>query len=183
MEFQETRISGLYLMESDAFSDERGYFRRLYCMDDKKAATGTAWQPAQINHSHTKHAGTIRGMHYQGAPCPEAKIVRCLKGAIIDVVVDLRAGSATFLAHEKIELSGENGAALLIPEGCAHGFQTIEDACDLIYLHSAPYTKSCEGGVRYDDPMLAIDWPLPPSIVSERDRAFPLLDKNFKGLS
>lgn len=182
MKFQETSIAGLYIIDSEKFGDERGHFRRLYCKNEQDEQTEIPWQPVQINHSFTAKAGTVRGMHYQAHPALEAKMVRCLKGKILDVAVDLREGSPTFLQHETVELSGENGRAFLIPAGCAHGFQSLEDNCDMIYLHSAPYAKEHEGGLLYDDTRLGIDWPLPVSIISKRDQAFQPLTDDFTGL-
>lgn len=183
MQFHETKIAGLYIVETHKIGDERGHFSRIYCQDALKKCTEFSWQPVQINHSFSKEKGTLRGLHFQNAPALEAKMVRCTKGKVFDVAVDLRADSPTFLQHVSVELSGENGLALLIPAGCAHGFQTMTDDCEMLYLHSAAYAKEHEGGVRFDDPTLAIDWPLPPTIVSERDKSFALLNENFKGIA
>jgi dTDP-4-dehydrorhamnose 3,5-epimerase len=125
----------------------------------------------------------VRGLHYQRPPQAEAKWVRCLKGRVFDVAVDLRRGSPTFLKWHAVELDGVSMNALLIPEGCAHGFQVLEPESELLYLHTATYTPGLEGAARYDDPRLAIRWPLPVTDLSERDRTHPLLDDSFEGIS
>ena len=130
----------------------------------------------QQNASVSALAGTIRGMHFQHRPHTEAKLVRCTRGAIVDVIVDLRRGSPSFLDHEKFELSAENGRILYVPEGFAHAFQTLVDDCEVTYLVTASYSPEAEGGLRYCDPRLAIEWPLPVSNISPKDAAWPLLD-------
>lgn len=182
IDFQKTKIDGVYIAQSKRLGDERGYFMRLFCQDSQARETGVTWQPVQINHSYTQERHTIRGMHFQKAPALEAKIVRCLKGKVLDVVVDLRKGSPTFLQYVSVELSADNNQAFIIPEGCAHGFQSLEDDCALLYLHSAPYSKENESGVLYNDPILRIDWPFEPTVLSERDQSFSLLTPNFKGI-
>jgi dTDP-4-dehydrorhamnose 3,5-epimerase len=137
---------------------------------------------AQINHTGTRKKGTVRGMHFQYPPHAELKLVSCLRGHIWDVAVDLRAGSPTFLKWHAEELSAENGRAMLIPEGCAHGFQTLTNDVEMLYVHSAPYVTESEGGVRATDPLLAISWPMPIAEISERDANHPLLDSHFLGV-
>lgn len=183
MKFHPTAIAGLYLAESTRIGDARGSFMRLYCEEALQAATGIRRPPVQINHSYSQRKGTLRGLHFQRAPALEAKTVRCLRGRVLDVAVDLRRGSPSFLRHVAVELSPESNLAFVIPEGFAHGFQTLTDDCELLYLHSAPYAKEHEGGLRHDDPALAIDWPLPVSVLSERDASFPLIDINFHGIT
>lgn len=183
MKFHATRISGLFIAESTRIGDERGHFMRLYCGPTQEEALGAFRPPVQINHSYSRERGTLRGMHFQRAPALEAKTVRCLHGRVWDVAVDLREGSPTFLQHHAVELSAESGLAFVIPEGFAHGFQTLTDDCELLYLHSTAYDKAHEGGLRHDDPALAIDWPLPVSVLSERDKSFPLLDAHFHGIT
>ncbi len=136
----------------------------------------------QINHSFTKLKGSVRGMHYQLPPHSEVKIVRCLKGSVLDVIVDLRKGSPTFLKHHGELLSQDNIKMMYIPEGFAHGFQTLEEDCELLYLHSEFYTPSSESAIRYDDPLVGIEWPLPVSDISERDKNHALLSNDFSGI-
>lgn len=183
MKYHSTPIARLFIAESTRRGDERGHFSRLYCESALQEATGILRPPVQINHSYSQSKGTLRGMHFQRAPALEAKTVRCLRGRVYDVAVDLREGSPTFLKHHAVELSPESGLAFVIPEGFAHGFQTLTDDCELLYLHGTPYTPAHEGGLRYDDPALGIDWPLPVSVLSERDASFPLIDKAFKGIT
>ena len=182
MIFQKTAIDGVFIVEAEKIEDNRGFFSRAYCQNEMLENTGDGWQPIQINHSGTKAKGSIRGMHYQTAPAAEVKFVRCIKGSIFDVAVDLRIGSPTFLQHVSVELTPENGKALLVPRGCAHGFQTLEDYSDIFYLNSTLYAKEYEGGIRFDDPALEINWPLAATVVSERDKAFALLKPDFKGI-
>lgn len=137
---------------------------------------------AQINHTLTKHRGMVRGMHFQKAPHAEAKLISCLRGQIFDVAVDLRRGSATFLHWFGQILSPGNRCSMYIPPGCAHGFQTMTDDCELVYLHSAAYVPSAEGGVHPQDPAVAVAWPLPVTMMSNRDQGHPLIDKRFEGL-
>lgn len=136
----------------------------------------------QVNHSRTHQTGAVRGLHFQHAPHSEMKLVRCLRGRIWDVVADLRAGSPTFLRWQAEELCPGNARMIVVPEGCAHGFQVLEADSELLYLHTAPYTPQAEGGVRHDDPALAICWPLPVTDLSARDRSHPLLGAGFAGL-
>jgi len=136
----------------------------------------------QINHTHTRTAGTIRGMHYQSPPYAEMKLVSCIRGKIWDVAIDLRADSPTFLHWHAEILSPENGRALLVPEGFAHGFQSLIDDSEIVYCNSAPYAPEAEGGVLYCDAKVDIEWPLQPTVISDRDRKHPLIDKDFLGV-
>lgn len=183
MKFHPTPIDGLFVMESNVIGDERGSFMRLYCAPSQKAELGFTKDIAQINRSITAKKGSIRGLHYQRFPALEAKTVRCLRGRVFDVAVDLRNDSKTFLQSFAIELDGSKGFALMIPEGFAHGFQTLEDDCEMLYLHGAPYAKEHEGGLRYDDPALGIQWPLPAGTLSPRDQSFEFIKKDFKGIT
>ena len=177
-----TAIAGVFVAQTNAFQDSRGAFVRLYCENElAEAATGRKIQ--QINHSRTAAVGAVRGMHFQFAPHAETKMVRCLKGRVWDVAVDLREGSPTFLQHYAQELSPLNALMLVIPEGCAHGFQVLEPDSELLYLHTANYTPGVEGGVRFDDPALNLPWPLHITDLSERDKQHPLLNKNFRGIT
>jgi dTDP-4-dehydrorhamnose 3,5-epimerase len=181
-DLQETVISGAFVVTRQAFFDHRGQFARLF--DRELLRPIHADRPIiQVNHSLTRQVGALRGMHFQRAPRLEAKWVRCLEGRVFDVAVDLRRGSPTYLRHAAVELSAKAGNMFFIPEGCAHGFQVLEPDSELLYLHTAPYSPEVEGGVRWDDPLLAIDWPLKPTDISERDRSHPLLNQQFEGLN
>ncbi len=175
-------IAGIALATSRIIGDARGQFARLFDLGLLNEVHG-ARPIQQINHSHTKVPGTVRGMHFQHTPALEAKWVRCLRGRVLDVAVDLRRRSPTFLQHFAAELSPDAANALFIPEGCAHGFQVLEPDSELLYLHTAPYVPQHEGGVRHDDPALGIDWPLPVTGLSERDGSFALIDANFEGIT
>lgn len=170
-------ISGVWEVTSQPFHDQRGSFLNGFRSQD--AAFTLAWghRPiAQVNLSRTDAAGTVRGLHLQASPFQEAKLVRCLRGRVWDVVVDLRIGSNTFGQWHAVELSPDRGNALLIPEGCAHGFQVLEPYSELLYLHSGAWVPDAETGVRFNDPSLAVEWPLEPVGLSERDYNLPLLD-------
>jgi dTDP-4-dehydrorhamnose 3,5-epimerase len=174
-------IAGLARAQSIPFSDGRGRFARLFCRDELQRIIGD--RPiVQINHSVTTHMGAVRGLHYQMPPHAEMKFVRCLRGRIWDVVVDLRSGSSTFLQWAAEELSARNERMLAIPEGCAHGFQVLEAGSEVLYFHTAPYAPTAEGGVNPFDPRLKIPWPLPVADLSDRDRDRPLLLPDFAGL-
>lgn len=181
MNVVETPVAGLLVAETHSFCDNRGAFVRLFCELDLASAIGDR-RIAQINHSRTSSVGAVRGMHFQYAPYAEMKMVRCIKGRVWDVVVDLRSGSPTFLQWYAKELSPENALMMVIPEGCAHGFQVLEADSELLYLHTSAYTPGAEGGVRYDDPAIGIDWPLPVSDLSDRDNKHPLITREFEGL-
>ena len=173
-------IEGARLIEAEPFSDDRGLFERVYCRRELSSLTDS--QIVQINHSVTRRRGAVRGMHFQFPPMAEAKMVRCVRGAVWDVLVDLRRGSKTFLQWHAVELTGVGMDTVYVPRGCAHGFQTLEDDAELLYLHTEFYSPSHEGGVRYDDPRVGIRWPLPVTDVSERDRAHCLLTGSFEGI-
>ncbi|AXX99732.1 dTDP-4-dehydrorhamnose 3,5-epimerase [Profundibacter amoris] len=154
--------------------DARGHFSRLFC-NQELAGAGLDMEIAQINHSYSARKGTLRGMHFQYPPASEVKIVSCLRGRILDVAVDLREGSDSFGRWTAVELSAENWCSLYIPPGFAHGFQTLEPDVELLYLHSAPYTPDCEGGVNPLDDEIGIKWPLDVTEISPRDQALPTL--------
>lgn len=166
--------SGPLLIARQRLGDDRGQFSRLFCAEELGHA-GWTKPIAQINHSVTGRAGTVRGLHYQRQPHAEMKLVSCVRGAVFDVAVDIRPGSPTRFQVITAELSAENGLAMLLPEGFAHGFQAVSDDCELIYLHSAPHSPGFEAGLRHDDPALAITWPLPVTLVSKRDASLPLV--------
>lgn len=171
-------IVGAFVVESSHRGDARGSFMRLFCANDFADAHG-ARQIVQINWSHTLVPGTVRGMHFQRGADADAKWVRCLEGSVWDVIVDLRPSSATFLQWHAVELSANNGNAVFIPEGCAHGFQSLEPDSRLLYLHTAFYNPAAEGGVAFNDPQLAITWPREVALLSERDRALPTVQTLF----
>ncbi|MDO9406415.1 MAG: dTDP-4-dehydrorhamnose 3,5-epimerase family protein [Polaromonas sp.] len=177
-----TPLAGLVVVQRQIIGDHRGFLSRLFCADELSAA-GWRKPVAQINHTLTEKAGTIRGMHFQHPPHQEMKLVTCIRGAVWDVAVDLRAGSPTFLQWHGQELSAANQQALLIPEGFAHGFQSLVDGCELVYLHSAAYVPTADAGLHTQDTRLGITWPLPVSDMSDRDGRHPRLDDSFKGLT
>jgi dTDP-4-dehydrorhamnose 3,5-epimerase len=181
MKFIQVPFEGAYIVETEPFLDERGLFARTFCMNEFKKI-GFDKQIVQINHSVTYIKGTIRGMHYQNPPACEIKIVRCVQGTVFDVMVDLRIGSPTFMRWHGVELSEDNMHSLYIPEGFAHGFQTLTDRVALIYLHSEFYQPDLEKGLRYNDPTLAIKWPLPMAVISDRDCEYPFIDDRFRGI-
>lgn len=172
MIFSDTGLPGLVLVELEPISDERGSFARSFDAGEWKAR-GMSSRVVQCNLSRNIARGTLRGMHYQAAPSAEAKLVRCSKGAIYDVAVDLRPESPTFCRWLGEELSADNCRMLFVPEGFAHGFLTLTEDSEVLYQMSEPYEASLARGVRWDDPAFAIEWPLQPLVVSERDRTFP----------
>lgn len=180
LKFEPTPLSGLAVVYGQPRVDERGRFVRVFCAQEF-AALRAGLRFVQVNLSRTTQRGTVRGMHFQRGPAADAKLVRCVHGAVYDVAVDLRRGSPTFLRWIAVELSAEAENAVFVPEGFAHGFQARSDGAELLYLHTAAYAPECEAGVRYDDPRLAIEWPLPAAAVSVRDRSFPLVDDAFGG--
>lgn len=181
MKLLSTAIAGVVVAYTEPLADQRGVFTRLFC-ERNLAAPLDGRRIVQINHSRTRTPGTIRGMHYQYRPSAEMKMVRCLSGRVFDVAVDLRAGSPTFLRWHAEELTPESGAMLIVPEGCAHGFQVLEPDSELLYLHTSAYAPEHEAGVRFDDPGLGIRWPLPVMDVSARDGGLPLIASDFAGL-
>lgn len=178
--FKPLDISGVYAIEPRFLSDDRGGFFRFYC--EQEFAEITDKRFVQMNHSVNHKKGTLRGMHYQLPPHAEQKIVRCVKGAIWDVFVDLRENSPTFLQWDSIELTENNRTLLFLPEGIAHGFITLEDDSHVLYQHSEFYAPYAERGIRFDDPKIGIDWPFEANIISERDNNHPYLNDDFKGI-
>jgi dTDP-4-dehydrorhamnose 3,5-epimerase len=176
-----TPIAGVVVVTRQRLGDARGFLERLFCTVELEAA-GWTGPISQINRTRTEASGTLRGLHYQHPPYAETKLVACTAGAVFDVAVDLRAASPTFGKWHAETLTADNGAALLVPPGCAHGFQTLVDGVEMFYLHSVAYSAKAEGGVRFDDPALGIDWPLAGPALSARDISHPLLDIDFKGL-
>jgi dTDP-4-dehydrorhamnose 3,5-epimerase len=178
---QDTPLAGLKLLTRQQLGDARGFLSRLFCADELQAL-GWTWPLAQINHTHTRQRGTVRGMHYQLPPHAEAKLVTCLRGEVWDVAVDLRQGSPTFLRWHAERLSADNARTLFIPQGFAHGFQALSDDVDMLYCHSAAYAAGFEAGLNPQDPRLAIDWPLPVQGLSARDAGHALLTVEFEGV-
>ena len=179
MDIISTSIPGAFEIRHDVRSDGRGRFRRQYC-EREFAAAGLNTRGVQVNHSVTLGRGSVRGMHFQHPPAAEAKLVSCPVGRAFDVVVDLRSGSSSFLQWVAVEL--DETSSLYLPEGCAHGFQTLTDEVHLIYQHSAYYAPETEGGVRFDDPAIGIEWPLPIGTMSDRADSFALIDDEFRGV-
>lgn len=176
-----TKISSLKTIQRRLLGDERGYLERLFCKEELNALVPEK-NILQINHTLTKIGGTVRGMHFQMPPYAETKLVSCLKGQVYDVAIDLRKCSPTFLTYHAEILSGDNHKTLVIPEGFAHGFQTLCDDCEMLYLHTNYYNSKAESALNALDPHINIQWPLPITFRSERDISHPMLDENFIGI-
>ena len=177
----ETRLAGLYRVDRKPIADHRGFFSRFFCAGEFKEI-GLTKPITQMNHTLTRQKGAIRGMHYQIPPCTETRIVTCIQGDVFDVVVDIRSGSPTFLQWHGERLSAETPSSLYVPEGFAHGFQTMTKDCQMLYLHSGFYAPDSEAALNALDPLLAIDWPLEVVEMSDRDRGYGLLTSQFKGI-
>lgn len=177
-----TTLAGVVVVDVAPNADHRGSFARWFCDRELESILGER-HIVQINHSCTHVVGALRGMHYQRPPYAEMKFIRCLRGRVWDVALDLRCNSATFLQWHAEELSSESTKMLVIPEGCAHGFQVLESDSELLYLHTAHYNKDSEGGIRHDDPAINIRWPLAITDLSERDRNHLLVAKSFPGIN
>jgi dTDP-4-dehydrorhamnose 3,5-epimerase len=175
MIFVETNLSGAFILELERRGDSRGFFARTFCAEEF-AEHGLKPTIAQANLAYNDKRGTLRGMHFQYPPAAETKLVRCTRGAILDIIVDLRPESDTYLQHVSVELSADNHRALYVPERFAHGYQVLEDATETSYQVGEFYTPSVEGGLRHDDPRLDLTWPLPVEEMSEKDAAWPMLD-------
>jgi dTDP-4-dehydrorhamnose 3,5-epimerase len=181
MVFRETKLGGAYIIDLAPRPDERGFFARTFC-EREFAEHGLPTRFPQCNLSRNDRAKTLRGMHYQAAPHRESKVVRCVTGAIHDVIVDLRPGSPTHLGWVGVELSARNGRALFVPEGFAHGFVTLEDATDVFYHMGAFFQSEGARGARWNDPRFGIEWPVTPAIIAARDAAYPDFDvESFDG--
>lgn len=172
MEFTETKLKGAFVVRLKKIEDHRGFFARGWCRDEF-AQHGLNPGMIQLNVGFSHKRGTVRGMHYQAKPHEEAKFVRCTRGAIYDVIIDLRPGSSTRHQWFGIELTPENGTMLYAPEGFAHGYQTLMDDTDMYYMTTAAYAAASARGVRHDDPAFGIRWPLPTAVISEADRTWP----------
>lgn len=178
---QTTALAGLFEITNTTHCDERGRFTRLFCENDF-ATVRPGLHFTQINFSETHKLGTVRGLHYQLPPAAEAKLIRCIRGRVLDVAVDLRTGSPTFLRWHVVELAEDNARAVFIPEGFAHGFQALSDYAHLLYMHTNSWNPAYEAGLLHDDPRLAIPWPLPVRHLSARDRAYAPIDASFEGI-
>jgi dTDP-4-dehydrorhamnose 3,5-epimerase len=176
MRFMETSVVGARVIDPDPHEDDRGRFLRAWCAREF-AEHGLEFLPVQANMGFSVRKGTVRGMHFQERPALEAKLVRCTRGAMFDVVLDLRPDSLTFGKWYGTELSAENGRALFVPEHCAHGYQTLEDRTEMYYMASALYAASAVRGVRFDDTAFGIEWPLIATVISEQDRNWPLVER------
>lgn len=176
-----TPLAGLLVLQRKPKGDNRGYLERMHCAEELESILGDR-RVVQINHTLTRDPGTVRGMHFQYPPHAETKFVNCLRGAVFDVAVDLRRASPTFLHWHSEILSAENHRTLVVPEGFAHGFQTLADNCELLYLHTAAYHAPAEGGLNPLDPLLAISWPLPVQTLSPRDASHLMLPGAFEGI-
>jgi len=175
-----TNLPGVCVVHTTAIIDRRGSFSRFYCEHELAGIIGQR-RVVQINHSRTSLVGAVRGMHYQEPPQAEMKLVRCLSGRVWDVAVDLRRGSPTFLRWHAEELTPSNAHMLVVPEGCAHGYQVLEPESELLYLHTAFYSAEVERGINWSDPRIAIAWPLAVTELSERDGRHPHLAPDFAG--
>ena len=178
MIFHKTSLQDAFLIDLEKRGDDRGFFARTMCRQEF-AAHGLDTEYVQQNTSFSAYKGTIRGMHYQLPPHTEAKLVRCIEGAIVDIIVDLRRDSPTYLKHEKFELTDANRRQLYVPRGFAHAFQAVSDDVEVSYLVSAAYTPAAERGVRFSDPRFGIEWPLPVTVISDKDANWPLLQDGF----
>ena len=176
MKFQKCDVHDAWVIESDPHVDDRGRFMRSWCVDEF-ADRGVDFHPVQGNMVFSHQKGTIRGLHYQVAPALEAKLVRCTRGSAFDLVADVRPDSPTYLQWFGITLTADNGKMLFVPEGCAHGCLSLEDKSEINYLASARYAPDCARGRRFDDPSIAIEWPVPVSVSSEQDRSWPLIEQ------
>lgn len=174
MVFEETNLAGAWLVDFRRIEDERGFFARAFCAREFEER-GLKPAIAQVNTSFNHRRGTLRGLHYQHPPAAEAKFLRCIAGAVYDVIVDLRPDSPTFRRHFGVELTAANRRAIYVPEMFAHGYLALTDGAEVLYSASEPYTPGVEGGLRYDDPALGIDWPIPVTVISEKDASWPLI--------
>jgi len=181
MQFINLPLEDAYSIEFDLYKDNRGSFSRIFCSKELKEIMKSD-NVEQVNISNNYKKGLIRGLHYQKEPMSEKKIIKCIKGKVYDVIVDLRTNSSTFLKWYGFELNENENKALIIPNGCAHGFQVLEDNSQLLYFHTNFYSPDHDAGVHYKDPKIKIDWPLSVSEISKKDQEFKFLNENFKGV-
>ena len=172
MIFTETKLKGAYVIEIEKLKDNRGFFARAWCQNEFKAH-GLTSRVVQVNVSSNKKKGTLRGMHYQLSPYEETKLIRCTRGAIYDVIIDLRPSSPTYAQWIGVELTEENYKMLYVPENFAHGFQTLEDDTEVTYQVSQFYMPGSESGIRWNDPAFSIDWPIQVQVISDKDKSWP----------
>lgn len=177
MKFEPTTLKDAWVITMEPHGDERGHFARAFCRKEFEAH-GIETDVMQCNTSLNKRSGTLRGMHFQREPISETKLVRCIRGAMHDVIIDLRPESPTYLQHFAMELTQDNLKMLFVPRGFAHGFLTLEDNTEAFYMVGEFYTPECESGLRHDDPVLGIEWPAPVRVISDKDRNWPLLRDN-----
>jgi dTDP-4-dehydrorhamnose 3,5-epimerase len=182
MKFNELPLQGAYIITTEPFIDNRGMFERVFCKREI-ASIRHKKEIVQINHSITRKKGSIRGMHYQIPPSTEIKIIKAIKGTVYDVIIDVRRNSPTFLKFHGENISHDNLKSIYIPEGFAHGFQTLEDGCELLYFHTSFYDQQNERSIRYDEPTISINWPLKVADVSDKDRNYPFLNNSFEGVA
>ena len=181
-EVLDTPLSGLKVLRRKRLGDARGYLTRLFDAEEL-AVIGWPGGVAQVNETGTATSGTVRGFHYQRPPFAEAKLITVTQGAVLDIAIDIRKGSPTFLKHHAVELTAESALSYLLPEGFAHGYQALTDEVRMVYVHSAPYRAEAEAGLNVADPRLAITWPLPLENLSPRDQGFPMLSGTFEGVA
>ena len=180
MKFAPLPIADTFVIQLEPYADDRGMFTRIFCQREL-TPIGLHKKIVQINHSLTRKRGALRGMHFQRPPKAEIKLVKCLRGSVFDVIVDLRRNSASFLKWHGEVLSDKNRKMMYIPEGLAHGFQALEENTELLYLHTEFYDPDCEGGIRHSDPAIGIAWPLDATEISAKDQNYALLTKDFEG--
>jgi dTDP-4-dehydrorhamnose 3,5-epimerase len=180
-EIIDTPLAGLKILKRKHLGDARGYLTRLF---DAEELSGSGWpgSVAQVNETGTAWRGTVRGFHYQNPPFAEAKLITVMQGAVLDIAIDIRKGSPTFLRHHAVELSAESRLSYLLPEGFAHGYQALTDDVRMIYVHSAPYRAEAEAGLNIADPRLGVAWPIAVENLSARDQGFAMLDDDFEGV-
>ena len=181
MKIKQTPLQDAFVVEPEPFMDDRGLFIRVFCQNELQSILNGK-NIVQINLSLTHQKGAVRGMHFQRSPKTEIKMFKCLHGSVFDVIIDLRKGSSTFLKWYGKVLSAKNMKMMYVPEGFAHGFQALEENCELLYLHTEFYSPEYEGGVRYDDPKFEIKWPLKVTEISDKDERHPLLTQDFGGI-
>jgi len=180
LNIQNTLFEGVFIISPNKYEDDRGSFSRVFCQEEMSEITRENF--VQVNHSITLNKGTVRGMHFQYSPNAEVKMVKCIKGSVLDVIVDIRKDSPTFLKHHKEVLSATNMRMIYIPKGFAHGFQTLEDNTELLYFHSSIYIPNNEGALNINDPLLNIKWPLDIISLSKKDSEHDFIDNDFKGV-
>ncbi len=178
MEIKEIELKDAFVINLKPLEDERGIFTRFFCKKELELDS----EIVQVNHSFTKNKGTIRGMHFQLSPKSEIKVIRCIRGKVYDVIVDIRKDSPTFLQHHVEILSADENKMIFVPRGFAHGFQTLEDDSELMYFHSEYYSPKFESGILYHDSLINIEWPLEVTLISERDNSYKELEQDFRGI-